>query len=167
MWALIKAARKAHKQWRNLGAEDGERLREEADRVRHLVLELGGRRAATILDESSDGVEEQSDEREVPTTGRPRSEVSAELTAAIAALSRACTDPGRKVIADSTPRSLKIGGRIVKSAAKRAAPMIEQRVRGTVAVRRPKKRDVGEVDSTGPDVGEPAAGTDLSADSSR
>jgi hypothetical protein len=48
---------------------------------------------------------------------------------AVEALTRACVAPGAKVLKDSTPRSVRLGTRIVKAGASRVVPQIQDRMR--------------------------------------
>lgn len=82
---LIKTARQSLRQWRSLPPEERERLRNDADRVRQLTVELGG-------------------------SGRDRAVVAAELKEAIGSLSRAVTEGAASAAVESS-RTLRYGSR--------------------------------------------------------
>jgi ferric-dicitrate binding protein FerR (iron transport regulator) len=116
VWSLLKSARKAYKSWKSLDPEHREALSDEAERVLRLTVELGGGAAARFVEGRSDDLEEIT-----PTDDarRPREEITAELQAAVLALSVACVAPGTQILNDSTPHSMRLGGKMLAIGAKR------------------------------------------------
>jgi hypothetical protein len=116
MWALFRSARKAYKTWKSLDPKHRDALSDEAERVLRLTVELGGGAAARFVEGRDDDVEKIT-----PTEDgrRPREEVTAELQAAVVALSLACVEPGTQIINESTPRSARLGGKMLAIGAKR------------------------------------------------
>lgn len=111
---LILTARKAYVAWKSLPPDDPAAVSGEAQRVRALVVELGGAAAGRFIEDGNDAAVD-----EAPPTRRPRDAVVAELREAVEALSRACVAPGTQVMHERTPRSVRLGARMLAAGARR------------------------------------------------
>jgi hypothetical protein len=119
MLRLLRSARKAYKQWRSLPVEDRERLRSHATHVKSLVGELLGPRGTSYL-EGAHGMTGTSRES-APVSGRPQSEVLAELKDATAAFVAALTTTANTVAHAGVPNSVRLSGRLARAGARRAS----------------------------------------------
>lgn len=108
---LIKTARHALAQWKALPADERERLRDDADRVRFLSVELAGPAATKLLGSDADMVDG-------PAAPRDRHVVTAELSSAVARLSVAAGRGAGQAVHDSS-RTARLGVRLARSAARR------------------------------------------------
>lgn len=112
MIVVLRAAGKALKQWQDLPAEERERLRKEAGRVKRLALELGGPTAERL-------VGRRAADDLAPPKARDRSLVTRELHEAIQVLAQA---GGRGVasVAMGSSRTVRLGSRLALSGRRRA-----------------------------------------------
>jgi hypothetical protein len=122
MVTVLKHARRVYKSWKSLDPDLRNALALEAQRVRTLVVELGGPIAARQLE--SDAEMSASEHMEL-TSRRPRPDVAAELLEAVEALSSACVASGGQVLGRSAPRSLRVGGWVAKTAVRRTVPRLK------------------------------------------
>jgi hypothetical protein len=130
VWALLRAARKAYKEWKGMDAEHRDAVAAEAQRVRALAIELGGAPAARFVDDSPD-TPDGADAGAAPASNRPKEVVAGELREAVEALTRASIAPSAKVFKDSAPRSVRLGARVAKAGASRVMPRIQDRARSS------------------------------------
>jgi len=103
--ALLKLARQSLKRWRTLPPAEQEQLRNDAERVRRLALELGGPSATRLCGPGEIRPDEPS------TAPRDRAEVARDLKEALASLSRP-VGQGAWQTAQESSRALRFGSRV-------------------------------------------------------
>lgn len=118
MFRLLRNARKAYKQWRSLPAEEQERYAGEIRHITALVRELGGSGAVQFVEGSADAAGDDVDAR-MSTAKRDRTVVMAELQDATTSLLTALAGPAADLATRSTPRSMRIGGKLAAKGVRR------------------------------------------------
>lgn len=116
MLRLLRNVRRAYKQWQALPDEERDQYSGEIQRIRDLVLELGGSRALRFVESDSDQ-EIYAEVEAAPT--RARSVVIRELQEATSALLSKMAAPAARLASDSLPRSVRLSGRVVSAGVQR------------------------------------------------
>jgi hypothetical protein len=115
---LLRNVQRALKQWRALPATERDQYKDRVDRIRSLVMELGGQRALDYVNGSGGSPEDSTDERDLPP--RQRADVIAELQVETSSLLTALVTPAAGLATDSVPRSARIGAKLASKGLRRA-----------------------------------------------
>jgi hypothetical protein len=117
MLKLLRNVRKAYKQWKALPSGEREQFSSDVQHIRGLVRELGGSRAVRFVE--SDAEESDAGVDEMVSSARGREAVIADLKEATTVLLAKMAAPAGRFASDSTPRSVRLGGRAVSAGVRR------------------------------------------------
>ena len=119
MLKLLRNVRNVYKQWRALPPEQREQFASDVQHIQSLVRELGGARAVDFVEGDAEWTDPVLGD--APARERDRAVVVGELKEETQALLMKMAAPAGQFAVDSTPLSVRLGGRLMVAGARRVA----------------------------------------------